>query len=216
MPPGVLRRILELNSSQILTAALPNSPPPWPPFVRGVVGGWVQGGGGVPAPAPPSGAELLEVPKKLFGQARCNKPYMGLGVHFGSAYIRRAEMYGHTFCRPNWPAAWTAVHSVGQIGRPNVRSDTSVHPQTTTSCVHGQTTPYFGSLRSTDGSLRSTRGPDPAAPLNNKTPGHKPPCVCTTLCMYLVVCAPPCVCTAKSPLTSARFAQRGGQPAQPP
>ena len=80
--------------------------------------------------------------------------------------------------------------------------------------------PTFGSLRSTDGSLRSTRGPAPAPPLNNKTPAVAtgrllcvPPCVCTAFCVYRLacgplnnktpavatgrlLCVPPCVCTA--------------------
>ena len=80
--------------------------------------------------------------------------------------------------------------------------------------------PTFGSLRSTDGSLRSTRGPAPAPPLNNMTPAVAtyrllcaPPCVCTAFCVYRLacgplnnktpavatgrlVCVPPCVCTA--------------------
>ena len=47
--------------------------------------------------------------------------------------------------------------------------------------------PTFGSLRSTDGSLRSTRGPAPAPPLNNMTPA---------VATDRLLCAPPCVCTA--------------------
>ena len=47
--------------------------------------------------------------------------------------------------------------------------------------------PTFGSLRSTDGSLRSTRGPAPAPPLNNMTPA---------VATDRLVCAPPFVCTA--------------------
>ena len=50
--------------------------------------------------------------------------------------------------------------------------------------------PHFSSLHSSDGSLRSTRGPAPAPPLNNKTPVVATdrlvsvlPCVCTTLCV---------------------------------
>ena len=80
--------------------------------------------------------------------------------------------------------------------------------------------PTFGSLRSTDGSLRSTRGPAPAPPLNNMTPAVAIdrllcvlPCVCTAFCVYCLacgplnnmtpavatdrlLCVPPCVCTA--------------------
>ena len=82
--------------------------------------------------------------------------------------------------------------------------------------------PTFGSLRSTDGSLRSTRGPAPAPPLNNMTPAVAtdrlvcaPPFVCTALplapeitrlmrwpqaafCVFRLVCAPPSVCTTFS------------------
>ena len=50
-----------------------------------------------------------------------------------------------------------------------------------------KTTPYFGSLRSTNGLLRSTRGPGPAPPLNNKL---------LAVARDRLVCAPPCVCTA--------------------
>ena len=57
--------------------------------------------------------------------------------------------------------------------------------------------PTFSSLRSTDGSLRSTRGPAPAPPLNNMTPAVAtnrllcaPPCVCTAFCGYRLACGP--------------------------
>ena len=45
----------------------------------------------------------------------------------------------------------------------------------------------FISLRSTDGSLRSTRGPAAAPPLNNMTPA---------VATDRLLCAPPFVCTA--------------------
>ena len=89
-------------------------------------------------------------------------------------------------------------------------------------------TPYTNTLEVTAtlmhtpnyGSLRSTRGPAPAPPLNNKKPtvaaDHLlcvPPCVCTAFCAYRLACGPlnnmtpavatdrllcalPCVCTA--------------------
>ena len=47
---------------------------------------------------------------------------------------------------------------------------------------------YFGSLRLTNRSLRSTRGPTPAPSFNNKTP---------TVPTHRLVGAPPCVSTAK-------------------
>ena len=49
----------------------------------------------------------------------------------------------------------------------------------------------------TFGSLRSTRGPAPAPPLNDMTPAVAagrflcaPPCVCTALCVYRLACGP--------------------------
>ena len=57
--------------------------------------------------------------------------------------------------------------------------------------------PTFGSLCSTDGSLRLTQGPAPAPPLNNMTPALAtdrllcvPPCVCTAFCVYRLGCGP--------------------------
>ena len=73
-------------------------------------------------------------------------------------------------------------------------------------------THYLGLLRSTHGSLRSTRGPAPAPPLNNKTPAVAtgglvcaPPCVCTALCMHRLVYPPPCVCTANPSHTHMHY-----------
>ena len=62
------------------------------------------------------------------------------------------------------------------------------------------------------GSLRSTRGPAPAPPLNNKTPAL----LQTAFCVYRLVYVPPCVCTAGPTMHSARCARRGGQPLHPP
>ena len=62
------------------------------------------------------------------------------------------------------------------------------------------------------GSLRSTRGPAPAPPLNNKTPAL----LSTAFCVPRLVCAPPCVCTAGPTMHTARCARRGGQPPHPP
>ena len=70
----------------------------------------------------------------------------------------------------------------------------------------------YGSLRSTDGSLRSTRGPAPAPSLNNKTPAL----LQTAFCVHRLVCAPPCVCTAGPTMHTARCARHGGQPPHPP
>ena len=68
------------------------------------------------------------------------------------------------------------------------------------------------------GSLRSTRGPAPHTPLKyqDSCGGHKPPFVCTALCMHRLVYAPHCLCTAKPPLVAARFARHGGQAPAPP
>ena len=60
-------------------------------------------------------------------------------------------------------------------------------------------------------SLRSTRGPAPAPPSNNKT---------RAVATNRLVCAPPCVCTAlcvdSRTFPAARFARHGGQPPHPP
>ena len=73
------------------------------------------------------------------------------------------------------------------------------------------------------GSLRWTRGPAPAPPLNTKTPAMAtdrlacaPRCVCIALCVDRLACGPPCLWTAKPPPAAARFARRGGQPPHPP
>ena len=74
-------------------------------------------------------------------------------------------------------------------------------------CMHrlvcGQSNLPCSSLRSTNGSLHSKRGPAPAPPLNNKTHAvatnrlvYAPPCVYTALSLHCLVCALPCVCTA--------------------
>ena len=72
-------------------------------------------------------------------------------------------------------------------------------------CVHRWSYYEFGSLR-------STRGPAPAPPLNNKTPAL----LQTAFCVYRLVYVPPCVCTAGPTMHSARSARRGGQPPHPP
>ena len=64
---------------------------------------------------------------------------------------------------------------------------------------------HFGSLRSTDSSLRSTRGPTPAPPLNNKT---------RAVATHRLVCAPPCVWTAEPSLQLASF-DAGASPRTP-
>ena len=52
--------------------------------------------------------------------------------------------------------------------------------------------PRFSLLRSTDGSLRSTRGPAPGPPLNNKTSAVATDrLVCAPPCMHRLVCGPP-------------------------
>ena len=66
-------------------------------------------------------------------------------------------------------------------------------------CVHRRS--YYAY-----GSLRSTRGPAPAPPLNNKTPAL----LHTAFCVHRLVCAPPCVCTAGPTMHTARCARRGG------
>ena len=54
--------------------------------------------------------------------------------------------------------------------------------------------PTFGSLRSTDGSLRSTRGPAPAPPLNNMTPAVATDrLLCFALGVHRLLCVPPCL-----------------------
>ena len=55
--------------------------------------------------------------------------------------------------------------------------------------------PYLGSLRSTDGSLRSTQGQPPHPPLITRVLRllQWPQ---TALCVHCLVYAPPCVCTA--------------------
>ena len=71
--------------------------------------------------------------------------------------------------------------------------------------VHRQTTPCFGSLR-------STQGPTPAPPSNNKTPA---------VAIELLLCAPPCVCTAlpvhrqTTPCFSSLHSTQGPAPTPP-
>ena len=56
--------------------------------------------------------------------------------------------------------------------------------------VNRRTTPCFGSLRQTQAST-------PRSPYYNKTPtGHRPPLVCTAVCVHRLVYVPPGVCTA--------------------
>ena len=68
-------------------------------------------------------------------------------------------------------------------------------------CVHRRSYYAFGSLR-------STRGPAPAPPLNNQTP----PLLQTAFCVYRLVYVPPCVCTAGPTMQVCKFGAVRGAP----